>query len=86
MRSSEDDDPRTVATVEIREACRACAITFAVPATFAFVRAGHIERARHYLAVAGDTASPPSRAGAWNAAIAELEAHEVNRHQLPDVL
>ncbi|WP_147201022.1 ATP-binding protein [Pseudonocardia asaccharolytica] len=67
-------DEAESATAEAREACRMCAITFAVPAAFACVRADALQRARHYLAVARDVAPPLGRAQAWNAAIAELEA------------
>ncbi|MFC5995196.1 ATP-binding protein [Pseudonocardia hispaniensis] len=67
-------DEAESATAEAREACRMCAITFAVPAAFACVDAGALPRARHYLALAKDVAPPLGRAQAWNAAIAELEA------------
>lgn len=62
------------ATVEAREACRTCAITFAIPAALACARASQSDRARNYLIEAKDVAQPSWRGGAWQAAIAEVEA------------
>ena len=65
---------RAEATIGENDRCAFCDVMLAVPAAIASADAGDIERARHYLEMAEESAARWA-GSAWAAAVAEARAH-----------